>query len=307
MRIEQLEYLVAVGKHGSLRRAGEELRVSQPALSEAISKLERELGVSLLDRRRSGARVSDAGRELLTPIAEVLDSVARLRAAAGDQLVSRRLLRLGTVNAATVTLLLPALRAFQLEHPSSTVEVRNLQQDDIYLQLTEGRLDIGLVNLLEGDDVPPGLEPTPLLSGRPVAVLPAGHRLVARSTISTDDLRAEHFVAMRSGYLMYRFAHRLFGSRLPAEWYSADGAEMGKIMVAQGLGIALLPDYSVLGDPLERAGLIAIRPIADDRTTVMLAAVRRRQLRGAAVVRDIIRHLLNNARPPAAPDPDGDR
>lgn len=295
MRIEQLEYLVAVSKHGSLRRASEHLHVSQPALSEAISKLERELGVALLDRRRSGAQVSQAGRELLQPIVEVLDSVARLRAAAGAELSARRLLRLGTVNAATVTLLLPALRAFQAEHPSSTVEVRNLQQDDIYLQLIEGRLDVGLVNLLEGDDIPPELEPTPLLCGRPVAVLPAGHPLTEGTEVSADQLRAEHFVAMRAGYLMHRFAHRLFGADLPVEWYSADGAEMGKIMVAQGIGIALLPDYSVHGDPLERAGLIVRRPIADDHTAVTMTAVRRRQVRWPAVVRDIIRHLQLSA------------
>ena len=53
MRIEQLEYLLAVTRHGSLRRASEKLHISQPSLSEALSKLERELGVTLLDRRRS--------------------------------------------------------------------------------------------------------------------------------------------------------------------------------------------------------------------------------------------------------------
>jgi DNA-binding transcriptional LysR family regulator len=295
MRIEQLEYFVAVSKHGSLRRAGEQLHVSQPALSEAVSKLERELGVTLLDRHRSGARVSHAGRELLQPIADILESVARLRTAAGDQLASRRLLRLGTVNAATVTLLLPALRAFQAANPGSTVEVRNLQQDDIYVKLAEGTLDVGLVNLLDGDDVPPELEPTPLLSGRPVAVIPAGHPLAARAEVSIQELRAEQFVAMRAGYLMHRFAHRLFGADLPAAWYSADGAEMGKIMVAQGIGIALLPDYSVRGDPLESAGLIVDRPIAEDRTAVTMTAVRRRQARTPAVVRNMIRQLQLSA------------
>ena len=295
MRIEQLEYFVAVNKHGSLRRASEHLHVSQPALSEAISKLERELGVALLDRHRSGARVSHAGRDLLQPIVDVLESVARMRAAAGDQLAVRRLLRVGTVNAATVTLLLPALRSFQAEYPNSTVEIRNLQQDDIYRKLVEGTLDVGLVNLLDGDDVPPELEHTALLAGRPVAVIPATHPLAAQPEVSADDLRAEHFVAMRAGYLMHRFAHRLFGADLPVEWYSTDGAEMGKIMVAQGIGIALLPDYSVCGDPLERAGLIVSRPIAGDRTAVTMAAVRRRQTRMPAVVRDMIRHLRHSA------------
>ncbi len=291
MRLEQLEYLVAVNKHGSLRRASEHLHVSQPALSEAITKLERELGVPLLDRRRSGARISHAGRDLLQPMAEVLDAVARLRAAAGDQLASRRLLRVGTVNAGTVNLLLPALRVFQGQHPSSIVEVCNLQQNDIYQRITEGALEVGLVNLLDGDDVPPELDRTPLVAGRPVAVIPAGHPLSGHDEVSADDLRGEHFVAMRAGYLMHRFAHRLFGADLPLEWYAADGAEMGKIMVAQGIGITLLPDYSVVGDPLERAGLIVRRPIAGDRTTVTMAAVRRRQSRTPAVVRDMIHHL----------------
>ena len=61
MRIEQLEYLAAVTQHGSLRRASERLHVSQPALSESVTKLERELRVTLLDRRRSGARISRRG------------------------------------------------------------------------------------------------------------------------------------------------------------------------------------------------------------------------------------------------------
>jgi DNA-binding transcriptional LysR family regulator len=198
MRIEQLEYLLAVNRHGSLRQASEQMHVSQPALREAVSKLERELGVALLDRHRSGARVSQAGRDLLEPAAEILEAVARMREAAGKQVASRRLLRVGTVNAGTVTLLLPALRAFQAECPCSTVEILNLQQDDIYLRLAEGTLDVGLVNLLEGDDVPPELEPIPLIAGRPVAVIPAGHPLATRPALSVDELRDHHFVAMRA-------------------------------------------------------------------------------------------------------------
>ena len=196
MRIEQLEYLAAVTRYGSLRRAGERLHVSQPALSEAIRKLERELGVTLLDRHRSGARISLAGRELLQPIVDVLESVDRLKAAAGDQLATRRLLRIGTVNAGTASLVLPAVRAFQAASGGTTVEVRNLQQDEIHVSLAEGTLDLGLVNLLDGDDVPPDLEPTPLLVGRPAAVLPAGHPLAAQAAVSADDLRGERFVAM---------------------------------------------------------------------------------------------------------------
>src|SRR4029077_15042964 len=101
MRLEQLEYLTAVVQHGSLRRASEHLHISQPALSEGVGKLERELGVTLLDRHRTGARINRSGRELLTHMMEVLEAVERLRAAAGDQNGVARTVRVGTVNTGT--------------------------------------------------------------------------------------------------------------------------------------------------------------------------------------------------------------
>src|SRR5437660_1070252 len=81
-----------------------------------------------------------AGRELLPTIVDVLESINRLKAAAGDQLATRRLLRIGTVNAGTASLVLPAVRAFQDQHPASTIEIRNLQQDEIHLGLADGTL-----------------------------------------------------------------------------------------------------------------------------------------------------------------------
>lgn len=271
MRIEQLEYISAVTQLGSLRRASEHLHVSQPALSEAVSKLERELGVTLLDRRRSGVRLSRQGRELLPDITAVLDAVSRLREAAGDRTAASRSVRLGTVNTATTQLLLPSLLALRESHPATTVEVLDMLQGEIQVGLEEGSLDLGLVNMLEGDDLPISVQGTPLLRGRPVAVLPAGHRYAAQESVTVEDLRAEPYVMMRSGYVMHRFAHRLFGEDVPAATRSTDGAEMGKLMVAEGLGLTVLPDFSVTGDPLERSGAIQVRPIAGTRATVTLA------------------------------------
>ena len=101
---------------------------------------------------------------------------------------------------------------------------------------------------------------------------------------------------MRAGYLMHRFVHRLFGADLPATCHSTDGAEMGKVMVAEGLGVTVLPDYSVVGDPMERAGLITSRPIAGDHTEVRLV-LRYRALDHVPVqVRDLRTVLVDLAR-----------
>lgn len=295
MRIEQLEYLSAVTQHGSLRRASEKLHLSQPALSEALTKLERELRVTLLDRRRSGARISREGRELLPYMSEVLAAVDRLRVAAGDQRTDTRVIRVGTVHAATSTLLVPAVRVFQERHPGTTVEVLTMQQAQIDEALAEGTLDLGLVNVLDGDDAPIGLDGIDLLVGRPVAVLPAGHLLTARPKVTIDELRLERFVMMRAGYVMHRYVHRVFGPEVPPVAHSADGAEMGKALVAEGIGVTVLPDYSVHGDPLHRVGLIETRPIAGQQTFVTLQLRQRKTLQQPLPVRELQSALVARA------------
>lgn len=295
MRIEQLEYLAAVTRHGSLRRASEQLHLSQPALSEAVTKLERELRVTLLDRRRSGARISSEGRDLLPYMTDVLDAVDRLRGAAGTRGQDSRVIRLGTVQAATSSLLVPAMTTFQSLRPDTTVEVLTLQQAPIDEALVEGTLDLGLVNVLAGDATPIGLEGTALVRGRPVVVLPTGHRLTARTEIAIDDLREERFVMMRAGYVMHRWVNRAFGAQPPPAAHTTDGADLGKSLVADGIGVTVLPDYSVHGDPLHRAGMIETRPIAGDDTAVTLQLRRRRAAHHPTAVQELQTTLLNRA------------
>ncbi len=91
------------------------------------------------------------------------------------------------------------------------------------------------------------------------------------------DLLAGPLIAMRSGYVMHRYLHRLLEGHGAAFAYSTDGAEMGKLMVAEGLGATVLPDFSVIGDPLERRGILTYRPIAEDDTTQVLLTLQRRR------------------------------
>lgn len=302
MRIEQLEYLAEVARLGSFRRAAEELHISQPALSEAVRSLERELGVDLLDRGRHGARVRDSGRELMPHILTVLDSVDRLRHAAGEQYRSIRMVRLGTVNAATVPLLAPAIREFRQAHESTQVEVVAAQHKQIHDGILGGGFDLGLVNYLAGDDMPPDLETTTLLRGTPVVCLRPDSPLAVLDTVTAEDLLSEPLIAMRSGYLMHRYIHRLLQGQVPSFSYSTDGAEMGKLMVAEGLGLTVLPDFSVRGDPLERRGIITWRPIAGDRTEVRLVIQRARSRSSARAVRDLYHIFVTRARA-WAPEP----
>lgn len=296
MRIEQLEYIRAVTRLGSLRRAAEHLHLSQPALSETVRNLERELGVDILERRRSGARISEKGRELLPYITGVLEAVDRLRDAAGGQHRVTRLIRLGTVNAATVTLLIPTIRRFREVHPMTQVEVVGAQQDEIHRRIREGSFDLGLVNYLSGDDPPPDLATTVLLRGRPVVCVRPGSRLASLPAVEVADLLAEPLIVMRAGYVMHRLVHRLLDGRAPSFSYSTDGAEMGKLMVAEGLGATVLPDFSVTDDPLLRGGAITWRPLANCTAEVLLVIQSQQSAPGARTARDLHRMFTDQAR-----------
>jgi DNA-binding transcriptional LysR family regulator len=296
VRIEQLEYIAAVARLGSFRRAAEAVHVSQPALSESVRALERELGVGILERGRQGARVSESGRDLLPHILTVLDSVDRLRAAANAQHQARRLVRVGTVNTATVPLVAPTIRRFREMHRSTQVEVFGGVHADVVRSLLEGSSDLGLVNYLEGDDMPPDLETTLLLSGRAVVCLRPDSPLAALPAVPAGDLRSVPLIVMRSGYVMHRFIHRLLHDDIPSFSYSTDGAEMGKLMVAEGLGVTVLPDFSVVGDPLETRGVITWRPLADDSTTIQLVIQRLRSGTPPRAARDLHRLFVQRAR-----------
>ena len=114
----------------------------------------------------------------------------------------------------------------------------------------------------------------------------------------TADLLAEPVIVMRSGYVMHRYLHRLLQGQPPAFSYSTDGAEMGKLMVAEGLGLTVLPDFSVIGDPLEQHGVITWRPLADDHTGVDLVIQRARSGSPPLAARDLHDIFVERARRP---------
>ena len=302
MRIEQLEYLAVVARLGSFRRAAEELHVSQPALSESVRSLERELGIDLLERGRHGATVSDSGRELFPQILTVLDSVDRLRLDAGKQHLSIRVIRVGTVSTATVPLLTSAIRQFRETHRATQVEIIGAQQDEIHRAILAGGFDLGLVNYLEGDDMPPELGTTTLLRGRPVVCMRPDSTLASLTAVRASDLHTEPLIVMRSGYLMHRYVHRLMADEIPGFSYSTDGAEMGKVMVAEGLGVTVLPDFSLAGDPLEQNGVITWRPLAGDSTEVRLMIQRLRSGSPPRAVTDLYDMFVARARAYQAPE-----
>ncbi len=147
MNIRQLEYLDALARERSFRRAAERCNASQPAVSVAIAKLESELGVELVHREHREVTLTAAGESLVGRAREALASVRALTVEAG--LLAGTLngrLRLGVIPTA-----LPAVagitKGLLAANPGVHLEVRSLSSDAIVTELASFRIDAGLTYL----------------------------------------------------------------------------------------------------------------------------------------------------------------
>lgn len=145
LELRHLRYLLAVAEHSSFTRAAEELRISQPTLSQQVKQLERTVGVQLLDRSGRAVRLTDAGAVYAEHARRALRDLATAERAVHDLSdLSRGHLRLALTPTFTAYLLGPLLAAFHTAHPGITVEVREMPQDRIEAALLADDTDLGI-------------------------------------------------------------------------------------------------------------------------------------------------------------------
>jgi len=146
MDFRQLEYFRAVVDAGSLSGAAKALQMSQPSLSSAIAKLERELGVQLLERAARGVHPTAAGQYLLVNARRMLSERERLShtlSLMAEGLVGD--LRVGLEPMVIHEVMADVLTEFIRQAPGVNVTLTDTTPDRIFFGLTEGTLDVGCV------------------------------------------------------------------------------------------------------------------------------------------------------------------
>lgn len=186
MLFRQLEYFVAVAQERHFARAAEKCYVSQPALSAAIAKLERELNVTLINRGHSFEGLTPEGDRLVVWARRILAEhdafTAEVRAVRSGITGT---LRLGTVPTASTTASL-VLSAFCSAHPLAKVHIRSrLAASELYRQLREFELDAAIVHAAPEDSHDADL--VPLYEERYVLLAPADMLPPGASALSWPD------------------------------------------------------------------------------------------------------------------------
>lgn len=247
---------VTVAEVGHFGRAAEQLHLTQPALSKRIRRLERELGVKLLDRSRTPVALTAAGRTFL-PEAQVLlaraeAAVRVVRATVGEQRVTLGFM--GGIDAAAV------VAAFGASHPEVEVVLRRLEPHTQTAWLLDGTVDVALGRLPVEEDC---VEVVELFTEQLAAVLHGGHPLGGAEEASILDLADEpvvrHVGQSETWNAIWAVDPRPDGRRaVPGP--VVHGVEEKLEQVAAGRAIALLP-VSVAA-AYQRRGLCCV-PLVD--------------------------------------------
>jgi DNA-binding transcriptional LysR family regulator len=245
-----------VALRGSFSLAAEELGFTQPAISQHLARLERHLGVKLLERTARGVTLTPAGEALLAEGEVVLGAARRAERAAQDAGgVQPRQLRVGAFPSAASGLVPGAVREArrQRPHPEIELDLRVLEPEPSLRALARGKLDLSLLidSPLDELEIPEGVELLPVTEDPMMIALPVEHPLASRRWLDLAELADEPFLLTEMGGTcadsnIVRNACRTAGFspnvRLESEDYNALQG-----MAAAGLGIALVPRLATVG------------------------------------------------------------
>jgi DNA-binding transcriptional LysR family regulator len=240
MDIPALKTFLAVAHERSFSRAAAKVHRTQPAVSQAIRRLETDLGEELIDRSSKSASLTDAGKVLqnygqrLVRLAEEAESAMR----------ELRDLRRGRVligaNEAAVHTLLPLIARFRQRYADIAIDVRRVPARQIAVEVQQGSLDFGALTFRPTEA---GLMDIPVGTDELVLLVHAAHALASRKQVTMEELATEPVVAHNDPSPARERVLRLFEQRhialkMVIALPSLDGI---KHAVEMKLGVALLP------------------------------------------------------------------
>ena len=193
MELHQVRYFLAVFEARNFTRAAERCRVSQPALTRAIKKLEDELGGPLFHRERDGAKLTTLGEMVLPGFTRLAEDTALIAdMASRHRLLKQVPVRVGVLCTIGPQRLAARLDAFHRAAPDVELELRMMRQRPLLERLEDATLELAIGN--EELAVEEWLVVRRLYEERYVVALPPGHALADNASIALVELRGQPYI-----------------------------------------------------------------------------------------------------------------
>lgn len=273
MEISQLEAFVSVVEEKSFSRAAAKLHRTQPAISQAVRRLEDWAGAPLLDRSSKSGVLTQAGEMLYDYAKKVLNLRREARAVVEElRALDRGRVTVGA-NETTALYLLPVLKRFRERYPRIKVAVKRSLSREIPSALLRYEIDLGVLSY---DPRNPDLESTVVSLDELCLIVPPSHPLARAREVSLHDLGRESFIAhnVSSPYrqrVIETFARQRTPLNIDVELPTV---ETIKKFVSMGMGVAFAPRMCV-EEELARREFVSV-PVKDMRIQRKLRLIYRR-------------------------------
>lgn len=304
IEMKHLRLLDAVERNGTLSAAAKELGFTQPALTQQMQSLEDTVGTPIVIRSSSGVRLTEAGNVLLRHGRKVLDAMA-LAQAEVDAITTMQAghARVACFPSAAATLIPPAFGALHQEFPKLRFGLLEADTDEALSALRRGDVDVAVIYHYEPEIGAPlkllsEERAFPILTEEIWLALPRDHGLAGADQVSLTDVSDARWVA---GCPSCRGNLNSMTSRAdftPEVAFETDDYVALHSLVAQGLGVALVPDLMRRAARQEEGVAFARCEPASKRIVQAVTTERLAEV-------PAIRHLLNALAPQApleAPD-----
>mgnify|MGYP001241244178 FL=1 len=244
MELRHLEYFVEVVRLGGFTAAARSLGTTQPTVSKALSLLEHECAVRLLDRLTDGVKVTDVGQMVLRRATAMLAERDYLQAEIVEHkgLITGRL-RLGLPILGSGVLFARLVAAYRQRYPGIEIDLHEQGSRHLEDLLRSGQIEMGATLY----PVPTDFEWEEVIDEPMLALLPRGHPLEGRKTVKFDELVASPFIAFEQGFVLNTILAKACRARNVDLNIAARGGHADFIiaLVAAGLGVSLLPRLEV--------------------------------------------------------------
>jgi LysR family hydrogen peroxide-inducible transcriptional activator len=268
MELHQLRYFLKVAERGNFTRAGEDLGVTQPALSRSIAKLEEELGQPLLERQTRRVVLTDAGRLFQSRAEQIVALVEDAVNELTDDGETGRV-RVGAIPTIAPYFLPSVLRAFRDECPRAQVAAFEETTDRLLHRCNQGEIDVAL---LAAPVTAPHLHAEPLFDEELLLVLPAGHPLEGKKQVLLSDLRHHPFVLLDETHCLTEAITAICRQRSFQPVTVEHTSQLATVeeLVALGHGVSLIPQmarrhddsrrrvYRSLGNPRPKRSIVQV-------------------------------------------------
>ena len=192
MELRQLRYFIAVAEEMHFNRAAELLHIAQPALSQQIQRLERELKTRLFTRTTRSVELTEPGTVLLSAARRVIGESEQALISVEQAREGRTgILRVGFVGSAALSLIPRIVPAMRHQYPGLQLDLHELTTEQQLGALEAGNLDVGIVREV---GTLPGIATRELTREPLIAALPDDHPLAGRDALALTDLAHEDFI-----------------------------------------------------------------------------------------------------------------